>query len=277
MKTIGWIGSIILAPFYFLFTFQEKIRLAIWPMIAYLAFCIWAVFIYASGNLNKETFDSGWGKVAESIFGLIVLLVIMGIVGGILSYITLFLSIVLSAIGFPFIKAFTYTNAWRQEISKDELEGRLEYIRMQKEAKKIAAEAKKRQKKEDAFNKGFQDQARQSNSQNAYSSENTSYNRNNTGQSSGTYTYQNYSEQNQEYNKSDESQTNYQTSGNSSSDYYAALNLFMLDEGYTMDELKKQRNRFLKSFHPDEASEETKKYAQKINSAYEILKRNVTR
>ena len=46
----------------------------------------------------------------------------------------------------------------------------------------------------------------------------------------------------------------------------------MLDEGYTLDELKKQRNRLLKSFHPDEGSEETKKYAQKINSAYELLK-----
>lgn len=273
MKIIGWIGSIILAPFYFLFTFQEKIRLAIWPMIAYLAFCIWAVFIYASGNLNKETFDSGWGDVAEFIIGLVILLIIMGIVGGILSYVSLFLSIALSAIGFPFIKAFTYTNAWRQGISKDELEGRLEYIRMQKEAQKQAAQAKKRQKKEDAFNKGFQDQARKFDSQDTYSSEGAS--QNNTDQSSGSSTDQSYSNQNHEYKRSDESQNNYRTNSNNSFDYYGALNLFMLDEGYTMDELKKQRNRLLKSFHPDEGSEETKKYAQKINSAYEILKRNL--
>lgn len=275
MKIIGWIGSIILAPFYFLFKFQEKIKLAFWPMIAYIIFCIWAAYIYIEGNFTKRTFDAGWIQIAGTIGALIILLIILGIIGGILSYITVFLSIVLSAIGFPFIKAFTYTNAWRQGISKDELEGRLEYIRMQKEAQKQAAQAKKRQKKEDAFNKGFQDQARQSNSKNAYGPESASHNRNNTDQSSGSSTDQSYSNQNHEYKRSDESQNNYRTNSNNSSDYYAALNLFMLDEGYTMDELKKQRNRLLKSFHPDEGSEETKKYAQKINSAYEILKRNL--
>ena len=275
MKIIGWIGSIILAPFYFLFTFQEKIRLAFWPMIAYILFCIWAVFIYAGGNLNKETFDSGWGDIAESIFGLIVLLIIMSIVGGILSYVTLFLNIVLSGIGFPFIKAFTYTNAWRQGISKDELEGRLEYIRMQKEAQKLAAEAKKRQRKEDAFNKGFQDQARKSNAQNTYTSQSSAGSGNDSGQSSGTYTNNNYSNTGEGYQKSNQSQSN--SRSNASSDYYTALNLFMLDEGYTLEELKKQRNRLLKSFHPDEGSEETKKYAQKINGAYEILKRKISK
>ena len=97
-------------------------------------------------------------------------------------------------------------------------------------------------------------------SQNTYSSENTSYNQYNTDQSSGSYSRRSDSEQNQEYKKTDESQTNYQANGNHSSDYYAALNLVMLDKGYTIDELKKQRNRFLKSFHPDEGTEETKKY-----------------
>lgn len=264
MKIIGWIGSIILAPFYFLFKFQEKIKLYAWPLIAGIIFSI-VVFL-----LNIKDYTSG--KWYDNLFNLIALGLEILLIIVVTSILSAVLQIILSIIGYPFIKAFTYTNAWRQGISKDELEGRLEYIRMQKEAQKQAAQAKKRQKKEDAFNKGFQDQARQSNSQNTYGSESS---QNNTDQSSGSSTDQSYSDQKHEYKRSDESQNNYRTNSNNSSDYYAALNLFMLDEGYTMDELKKQRNRLLKSFHPDEGSEETKKYAQKINSAYEILKRNL--
>lgn len=272
MKIIGWIGSIILAPFYFVFTFQEKFRLYTWPLIAGIISSIVLAVINLKNAYMRGVFDREWYDVAYEIGCIVLLVVILIVVTSIASTV---LRIVLSAIGYPFIKTFTYTNAWRQGISKAELEGRLEYIRMQKEAQRLAAEAKKRKKKEDAFNKGFQDQARQSDSQNTYNSKRFSHNQNSTEQSSGSYTHQNDSEQNQDYRKSAESQTNYRTSGTHSSDYYAALNLFMLDEGYTMDELKKQRNRLLKSFHPDEESEETKKYAQKINSAYEILKRNL--
>lgn len=269
MKIIGWIGSIILAPFYFLFKFQEKIKLYAWPLIAGVISSIILAFINLKNAYIRGVFEREWYDIAWEIGSVILLVVILIVVT---SFVSGILQIVLSVIGYPFIKAFTYTNAWRQGISKDELEGRLEYIRMQKEVQKQAAEAKKRQKKEDAFNKGFQDQARQSNSQNTYGPESS---QNNTDQSSGSSTDQSYSDQNHEYKRSDESQNNYRTNSNNSSDYYAALNLFMLDEGYTMDELKKQRNRLLKSFHPDESSEETKKYAQKINSAYEILKRNL--
>lgn len=46
----------------------------------------------------------------------------------------------------------------------------------------------------------------------------------------------------------------------------------MLEEGYTLEELKKQRNRLMKTFHPDEDDAEITKYAQKINHAFEILK-----
>lgn len=55
----------------------------------------------------------------------------------------------------------------------------------------------------------------------------------------------------------------------------SALSLFMLEEGYTLDELKKQRNRLMKSFYPDEDDTETVRYAQKINWAYEVLKNRV--
>lgn len=56
-----------------------------------------------------------------------------------------------------------------------------------------------------------------------------------------------------------------------------AMALFMIDDlsAVTLSELKEQRNRLIKTFHPDKASTNDTKYAQKINSAYDILKRHV--
>lgn len=53
--------------------------------------------------------------------------------------------------------------------------------------------------------------------------------------------------------------------------YQEALALYMLSEPFTKAELKKQRNRLLKSFHPDEGDAKTMVYAQKINKGYETL------
>lgn len=52
-----------------------------------------------------------------------------------------------------------------------------------------------------------------------------------------------------------------------------ALAMFMFDsiEDVTAEKLKTQRNRLIKSFHPDTNSGEDTKYAQKINEAYELL------
>lgn len=51
-----------------------------------------------------------------------------------------------------------------------------------------------------------------------------------------------------------------------------ARSLFMLEEDYTKDALKRQRNRLLKTYHPDEgADDECLMYAQKINDAYHLL------
>ena len=52
-----------------------------------------------------------------------------------------------------------------------------------------------------------------------------------------------------------------------------ALALFMFDslDDVTAESLKAQRNRLIKSFHPDTGSEDDNKYAQKINEAYTIL------
>ena len=53
--------------------------------------------------------------------------------------------------------------------------------------------------------------------------------------------------------------------------------LFMLDdrEDLTLEEVKKQRNRLIRMYHPDTGSVEDTQYAQKINSAYEVLKRSL--
>lgn len=55
--------------------------------------------------------------------------------------------------------------------------------------------------------------------------------------------------------------------------YLQATALFMLDNSFTKSDLKRQRNRLMKAFHPDttENDEELEAYAQKINSAYELL------
>lgn len=50
----------------------------------------------------------------------------------------------------------------------------------------------------------------------------------------------------------------------------------MLEEGYTLDELKKQRNRLMKTFHPDEDDAEMTRYAQKINNAFSLLKTRIS-
>ena len=56
-------------------------------------------------------------------------------------------------------------------------------------------------------------------------------------------------------------------------EYERAKCLFMLDDKYTLDELKTQRNRLLKAFHPDNTRDSSDKYIDKINRSYEILKR----
>lgn len=55
---------------------------------------------------------------------------------------------------------------------------------------------------------------------------------------------------------------------------FAAKSLFMLEDGYTKEELKQQRNRMLKVFHPDESRNDTTlmaEYTKKINDAYKLL------
>ena len=50
--------------------------------------------------------------------------------------------------------------------------------------------------------------------------------------------------------------------------------LFMIDDidDISLEDIKEQRNRLIRMFHPDTGNDSDTKYAQKINHAYEILK-----
>lgn len=63
-----------------------------------------------------------------------------------------------------------------------------------------------------------------------------------------------------------------------STELQQAMSLFMIDDldTITLPELKAQRNRLIKTFHPDKASDADVKYAQKINAAYETLKQHIS-
>lgn len=71
---------------------------------------------------------------------------------------------------------------------------------------------------------------------------------------------------------SDSIQEDYESS--SPRELQGAMALFMLDdlENITLEKVKMQRNRLIKTFHPDKGSADDTNYAQKINNAYEVLK-----
>lgn len=84
------------------------------------------------------------------------------------------------------------------------------------------------------------------------------------------------SKENQEFYEYDET-----TSSNISStpsELQQAMALFMIDnlDEVTLSSLKLHRNRLMQTFHPDTGSADDTKYAQKINTAYEILKKALT-
>lgn len=60
-----------------------------------------------------------------------------------------------------------------------------------------------------------------------------------------------------------------------SSELQQAMSLFMIDnlDNVTLSGLKLHRNRLMQTFHPDAGSDADTKYAQKINTAYEVLKK----
>lgn len=76
--------------------------------------------------------------------------------------------------------------------------------------------------------------------------------------------------QEQEYSQSQHNSTN----SSNSSELQKAMALFMIDDlsNTTLNELKTQRNRLIKTFHPDVSGSNSTQYAQRINTAYEILK-----
>lgn len=62
------------------------------------------------------------------------------------------------------------------------------------------------------------------------------------------------------------------------SELQQAMALFMIDDldDVTLSSLKLHRNRLMQTFHPDTGSADDTKYAQKINNAYEVLKKTLS-
>lgn len=69
----------------------------------------------------------------------------------------------------------------------------------------------------------------------------------------------------------------YKSAGTEPDELKQALALFMFDslQEVTPESLRAQRNRLMKTYHPDTGTEADNKFAQKINSAYEIIKNNI--
>lgn len=62
------------------------------------------------------------------------------------------------------------------------------------------------------------------------------------------------------------------------SELQQAMSLFMIDnlDEITLSSLKLHRNRLMQTFHPDLGNSDDTKYAQKINTAYEVLKKTLS-
>lgn len=60
------------------------------------------------------------------------------------------------------------------------------------------------------------------------------------------------------------------------SELYDAMILYMLEKPYTQEDIKIQRKRLMKSFHPD-GNNISDIYAKKINDAYNVLLNNISR
>ena len=72
--------------------------------------------------------------------------------------------------------------------------------------------------------------------------------------------------------------TEYSECRASSDELRQAMALFMLDSltGVTLEDIRAHRNRLIKAFHPDLSSSDDTAYAQKINTAYEVLKQHLS-
>lgn len=260
MRVLGWLGTILCAPFYFLFFAMDKLKVLYWIPIGTGVYGTYLVFVGVK-SIIQDSMGSGaiifilHAAIVGSFFAFWVFL-------GVLVWRLLFIAnnlvyMLITLLLMPFVYGFTYCNAWRQGMSKCELEGKLAYIQHEKEVRKQenksrqeAKKVEKERKKQEQYEKGYQSQQvkRTGNQQNT-EQQYYGYEDSHTGQQN----------QSGKYHSMD-------------ADYASALSLFMLEEGYTLDDLKKQRNRLMKSFHPDEKDAETARYAQKINSAYVVLK-----
>lgn len=54
-----------------------------------------------------------------------------------------------------------------------------------------------------------------------------------------------------------------------------AQSLFMVEDDYTLEDIKETKRILIKAFHPDESNTSNTRYAQRINEAYRILKDSI--
>lgn len=137
------------------------------------AYCIYLGFLIIRSIID-EVKDTSWNSnFWETAFFVAIVGGIMIVAYAILAYIIYMSWLLLSALNIaiymvivailtPFICGFTYCNAWRQGMSKLELEGKLAYIKYERETKKEELKARKeakkeekRRKKKEQYEKGY--------------------------------------------------------------------------------------------------------------------------
>nr|WP_298059706.1 hypothetical protein [uncultured Blautia sp.] len=170
MKLIGWIGTILCAPFYYFFCAMDKLKVTYWIPVGTGVYGVF-LFIMAVKSLIEDSIKSPSNIMEEVlvwilyIFLLAIIVAIASMIWYLLFTVNNILYMLLIILLTPFVYGFTYCNAWRQGMSKYELQGKLAYIEHEKKlrkqeikAKQEAKKAEKERKKKEQYAKGYQNQ-----------------------------------------------------------------------------------------------------------------------
>lgn len=246
-KITGWTGTIIGAPFYLLDKivdiFVYKKLVAIYPII--LVFIGISGYIDVLKNATEITALLVIGEAVLYCIGMAIIIPTVWAVEYLIAGIVAFLCVpgcLLYGICAPLRMEPSEYAKWLEKQEKyDANDGFLKKFRRKKNTEKTAAEAEAQRQREkaiyeEAYTQGF------------YKAKSESY-------------------QNNQYTNTQNSQTTNQ----SLAEYEQARVMFMLEEGFTSSELKKQYHRLLKVYHPD-AGETNDEFTKKITIAYNVLK-----
>ena len=139
MRVLGWLGTILCAPFYCFFMLMDKLKVLYWIPIGTGVYGAYLVFVGVQ-SIIQDSMGSGavifilHAVIVGSFFACWVFL-------GVLVWHLLFIAnnliyMLVNLLLIPFAYGFTYCNAWRQGMSKCELEGKLAYIQHEKDLRK---------------------------------------------------------------------------------------------------------------------------------------------